>query len=167
MTSGQREKAEVWIKDNCLVWGIGKAGVAVINRKGLVKATEMAFRRAIDACSKNLESRIVNSGKKAEIHNSQFKIQFLLVDAFYLPYIRGLRRKNQMAIIKGDEQSFSIAAASIVAKVYRDRLMQELSKTHKKYGWEKNKGYGTKEHQDAIKRYGVTRLHRKAWKIGI
>lgn len=141
MTPRQRERAARWIKGNALCWGIGQASVAEINRLGMAKATRMAFRRAI-------------AGKNAD---------FLLIDAFYLPYTKGLRRKNQLAIVNGDEKSASIAAASIIAKVHRDRAMRTLSRKHPQYGWGKNKGYGTREHREAIKRHGVTRLHRKVF----
>jgi len=139
----QREVADKWIRKNARAFGIGQASVSQINRFGIKKATEIAFRKAIKDC--------------------EVEIDHLLIDAFYIPYVKGLRRKNQKAIIKGDTKSISIAAASIIAKVYRDKLMTSLSKLsrYKKYGWERNKGYGTREHQKAIKRYGVTKLHRK------
>ncbi len=68
-----------------------------------------------------------------------------------------------MAIVKGDERSISVAAASIIAKVYRDSLMKKIGqrRRYKKYHWEKNKGYGTKEHRDAILKHGTTGYHRK------
>ncbi len=143
LTQKQREIADIWIRENAKVYGIGQASVAQINKFGIKKATEIAFRKAI-----------VNCG---------IKIDYLLMDAFYVPYLKGLRRKNQMPIIKGDTKSISIAAASIVAKVYRDKLMVSLSKKskYKKYNWHKNKGYGTKDHRDAIQKYGVTSKHRK------
>lgn len=178
---GQREKAEKWIKKNALCWGIGEAPVSVINRLGMAKASKMAFRKAIAACKRNLESGIRNQGsEKATIHNSKYTIQYLLIDAFYLPYTAGLpigKRKRltrthpvngrQLAIVNGDEKCFSIAAASILAKVYRDKIMQGLSRRHPKYGWGRNKGYGTKEHQGAIKKHGLTRLHRKQFIRGL
>ena len=64
------------------------------------------------------------------------------------------------AVIGGDAKSLSIAAASIVAKVTRDRQMQELSKDYPQYGWDKNAGYGTKQHVDALEKYGITPHHR-------
>lgn len=139
----QREAANIWIRNNALTFGIGKASVTEINRFGIKKATEMAFRRAIKNCDK--------------------KIDYLLIDAFYIPYIRGLRRKNQNPLIKGDSLSISIAAASIIAKVYRDTLMTKLSKNpkYRKYKWDENKGYGTLSHRKSIDKYGLTRLHRK------
>ena len=139
LTPKQREKAEIWIKENALCWGIGEASVGQINRLGIKKASEIAFRKAI----------------------SKTKPDFLLIDAFYIPYVKGLRRRNQLAIVNGDEKSFSIAAASIIAKVYRDGLMRKLGQRYARYHWGDNKGYGTKKHQAALKRYGVTKLHRK------
>lgn len=135
---------------------------SLINRIGMAKATRKAFRRAISDARKRLAG----------------VIDFLLADAFFIPFVPGLptkRRKDekgrfrknpkgrQKAIIDGDQKSVSIAAASIIAKVYRDKLMLGLNKKsrYKKYGWGRNKGYGTKEHQLAIKKYGITRLHRK------
>lgn len=139
----QRERASYWIKRKALCYGIGKASVWEINKFGIKKATETAFRRAIKNCNK--------------------RIDYLLIDAFYIPYVRGLRRKNQTPIIKGDTKSVSIAAASIIAKVFRDKLMANLSENFKyrKYHWDSNKGYGTKIHQEAIKKHGLTKLHRK------
>lgn len=149
LTSRQREKASVWIKKNALSWGVGEIPTALINRLGMARATKMAFRKAVSEARKRL-------GKS---------IDYLLIDAFFIPYVRGNPKGRQRAIINGDEKSLSIAAASIIAKVYRDKLMLRLSKKvkFKKYGWGKNKGYGTKEHQLAIKTYGITRYHRKAF----
>ncbi|OGM26380.1 hypothetical protein A3D00_04450 [Candidatus Woesebacteria bacterium RIFCSPHIGHO2_02_FULL_38_9] len=149
LTPSQREKADVWIKENTLAWGIGEAPTSAINRIGIAKATKAAFRKAVIEVNKKLPSAV----------------DFLLIDAIFISYVRGLRRKNQLAIIHGDEKSFSIAAASIIAKVYRDNIMKKISKSPKLrvYGWERNKGYGTKEHQSAILKYGLTRYHRKTF----
>lgn len=148
MSPKQREMADKWIRKNALTFGIGQASVAQINRLGIKKASEIAFREAI----KNSSIRVS-------------RIEYLLIDAFYIPFVKGLRRKNQTPIIKGDTKSISIAAASIIAKVYRDRLMQGLARKpkYKFYGWGRNKGYGTREHQEALKKYGTTRQHRKQW----
>lgn len=70
---------------------------------------------------------------------------------------------NNRGIVKGDTKSASIAAASIIAKVYRDRLMEEYSKTYPNYGFEKNAGYGTQEHIDAIRKFGPTPIHRRSF----
>lgn len=160
----QRERAEKWIKQNALSWGVGETNTALINRIGMARASRVAFREAIKAV--NLKLKIKN-----------LKLDFLLIDAFYIPYVKGIQmprknaRKNhasrdsrarQKAIIDGDQKSISIAAASIVAKVYRDKIMQRLSREpkYKIYRWGRNKGYGTKEHQMAIRKYGLTRYHR-------
>lgn len=139
----QREKANFWIKKNALCYGVGWASVSQINKFGIKKASEIAFRKAIKNCGR--------------------RIDYLLIDAFYIPYVKGLRRKNQKPIINGDAKSFSIAAASIIAKVYRDKLMGKLAEDpkYKKYLWDKNKGYGTLSHRKAIKKYGLSRFHRK------
>lgn len=138
----RREVADKWIRKNAEAYGIGQASASQINRLGIKKATEVAFRKAIKNC--------------------EVQIDYLLIDAFYIPYVKGLRRRNQKAIIKGDTKSLSIAAASIIAKVHRDKLMTNLSekRKYKKYKWDKNKGYGTKEHQKMIRKYGISNLHR-------
>ncbi len=145
LSAKRREIADKWIRKNAFAFGIGQTSVARINKMGIKKASEIAFREAIKNC--------------------RVQINYLLIDAFYIPYVRGLRRKNQKPITKGDTKSVSIAAASIIAKVYRDRLMLELSKKPKfrKYKWDRNKGYGTLEHGRAIKKYGLTRQHRKTF----
>ena len=143
LTAKRRGVADEWIGKNAFAFGVGLASVAQINRLGIKKASEIAFRKAIKNCG--------------------IEINYLLIDAFYIPYVKGLRRKNQKPIVKGDTKSISIAAASIVAKVYRDKLMRSLGKNSKyrKYKWGKNKGYGTLEHRIAIKKYGSTRQHRR------
>ena len=145
LTAKQREETSFWIKRNAICYGIGLASVSQINKLGIKKASEIAFRKAIK--------------------NSQKRINYLLVDAFYVPFIKGLRRKNQLAIVHGDEKSFSIAAASIIAKVYRDKLMINLGlkSEYKKYFWYENKGYGTKKHRNEIIKSGITSQHRKQY----
>jgi ribonuclease HII len=163
LTAPQRKTASEWIRNNCLAWGVGVGTVAEINKLGMSKATNSAFRRAI----KMVKSKF------------NIRVNYLLIDAFYIPYVRGLKvgikngikeRKDpnnpkgnsrQMPIINGDEKSISIAAASIIAKVYRDKLMVKLAKKHKNYGWEKNKGYGTSQHRNSIKKHGLSKYHRK------
>lgn len=134
------------IKKNA-VWGIGEIGVAKINKLGIARAVAMAMRSAV--------KRVRDSSANAR--------NYVLVDAFHVKYVPGVGLKNQKAIVKGDQKSLSIAAASIIAKVYRDKLMYKLYKNYKSYSWGKNKGYGTKEHLAAIGKFGVSRLHRLAF----
>lgn len=151
LTEKQREKGVKWIKKNCLAWAVGETSVYYINKFGIVKATEIAFRKAI----KNLLSIL----KKEKT--------FLIVDAFYVKYVKGIGLKHQKAIIKGDQKSISIASASIIAKVYRDKLMRKLSLKFKHYGWDRNKGYGTKEHVAQISRSGISPYHRISFVSGL
>lgn len=159
MTPRQRKVSAKWIKKNCLAWGIGKASAVTINRVGMVKATGMAFREAIKMTNEKLKNIHIDS----RFRGKDRRIDYLLIDAFYIPYVKGLRRRNQKAIVKGDAKSISIAAASIVAKVYRDALMEKIGKRarYNKYDWVSNKGYGTKKHLSAIEKYGTNGYHRR------
>jgi ribonuclease HII len=131
--------------------------VSLINRLGIVGATQKAARGAIRAIIKRIN--LTYPQRPLWIGKSGGKI-FLLLDAFYVKHVKGVGLKNQKAIIHGDAKSISIAAASIIAKVYRDRLMRHLALKYPRYHWEKNKGYGTREHIKALKKYGKTKLHR-------
>ncbi len=138
----KREELAGLIKECAKAWAVGEISVTDINKFGIGKATQMAFRKAI----KNL-SKIPD---------------FVLIDAFYINH---LSRKKQMPVKGGDRLSVSIAAASIIAKVYRDKLMGELHKKFPDYGFSKHKGYGTKEHQEAIKKFGLSKLHRTSFNL--
>ena len=101
---------------------------------------------------------ILNATKecmKECFENSKVKPDLLLVDAVKLNLC-----ENEMAIVKGDATSYAIACASIVAKVYRDRLMEEYAKKYPHYDFENNVGYGTKKHIEGIKQHGITPIHR-------
>lgn len=138
----QREKLAEEIKNKAASWAVCEVKVSVINKLGIGKATQVAFRKVIKLLDK--------------------KADFVLIDAFY---IKHFNRKSQKAIIKGDQKCFSIAAASIIAKVYRDKLMKGLHKKYPEYGFAKHKGYGTKLHQTAIREYGLTKIHRTSFNL--
>lgn len=106
----------------------GKASVKDINRLGIVKATEKAMRKAITNLIENYKVKIPKQNP------------FVLVDAFHVKYISGVGLKNQQAVKHGDQRSISIAAASIIAKVHRDNLMQKYAKDYKIYHFEKKQG---------------------------
>ena len=89
------------------------------------------------------------------------KPQLVLIDGNNLPKIESY---NLKCIVKGDQKIAEISAASIVAKVSRDRLVSRMSKKFKKYFWDKNSGYGTKDHIRAIKKFGITKYHRKTFR---
>ena len=117
---------------------IAEISVEEIDRINILKATHLAMKQAADAIE---------------------EADYLLVDGLPVP---GLP-KESCNIIKGDAKSASIAAASIVAKVYRDRLMVELDKKYPGYGLAENKGYGTAAHLQALKKLGVTPIHRRSF----
>ncbi len=126
------------IKAKALYYGIGVAGVADIDRLNILGATYKAMREAVS-----------NLGVIPEV---------LLNDAVLIPDL-GFE-VIQEKIIKGDARSVSIAAASILAKVTRDRMMEKLDKIYPEYGFAKHKGYGTKQHIDAILEFGRCKEHR-------
>lgn len=130
------------IKELAICVSIGVVSVTTINSRGVGVATQMAFRKAV---------------KKLEIEPD-----FLLIDAFYIKYLPKLK---QLPIIKGDQLSSSIAAASIVAKVFRDQLMVNLHEQFPHYHFDRHKGYGTKLHQKMIKKHGFSEVHRKSFNL--
>ena len=115
-----------------------------IDEINIKNATHLAMMRAI-----------VNLRDK---NDKQVKPDLLLIDAEHIDV-----QTEQVSIIKGDEKCYSISCASIVAKVYRDKLCQTWAEEYPNYQIEKNMGYGTKAHRDAIKKYGITDLHRKSF----
>lgn len=142
LTPAKRKKLSQEIKDNCFAWSIGESSVEVIDELGIVKATQKAFYQSVQ--------------------NLNTPPDFLLIDAFY---VDGIEKEKQKPIIHGDALCVSIAAASIVAKVYRDELMEKLSLRYPEYGLEKHKGYGTGQHRDAIKKYGLKDIHRRSFNL--
>ncbi len=112
------------------------------------------------------EINILNATKlamKYAVNNLKVKPDILLIDAVNIDGVD----IEQKAIIKGDERSITIAGASIIAKVMRDEMMYKYAETYPQYGFDKNKGYGTKEHIEAIKKYGLTPIHRRSFVTNI
>lgn len=136
----QREKAAVWIRANTLAWAVGEASVEEIFELNILQAARLAMKRAVEQLAQQPEVLIVD-GRGENIHPT-------------IP---------STSIVKGDQKSFSIAAASILAKVHRDNLMVELGREHPQYGFESHKGYGAKQHQEALRKFGVTAHHRAAY----
>lgn len=157
LKSRERRKLSKLIQEGCMHYSVATIGVPTINKVGIGKATSVAFRKAIKEAIEKLSNKVVEANSEFLIMNSKF---FLLVDGFHIKFVRGIGIKNQKAIVKGDRKSISIAAASILAKVHRDSLMKRLSKKYPEYGFGKNKGYGTAFHRKAIKKHGLSRLHR-------
>ena len=126
------------------VYGIGIASSSEIDEYNILEATFLAMKRALEQVKTN----------------QHLTPAYALIDGNRLPKNWSLPTK---AVIKGDHLSLSIASASILAKVTRDRLMTEMAHLYPQYGWEKNAGYGTKEHIEAIEKYGITPFHRRSY----
>lgn len=139
LSACQREALSEAIKQRCIAFSIASASVEEIDSINILNASKLAMKRAVEGLA------IVPG--------------HLLIDAVKLENINIM----QTSLIKGDDLSVSIGAASIIAKVERDRYMDELSKTYPQFLFEKNKGYGTMEHIAAIKEYGITDVHRKTF----
>ena len=137
MTAAQRDAAYDWITANT-IWATGSCSPAEIDALNILWASMRAMERAVDALA--------------------LKPNFCLIDGNRVP-----KNLTGRAVVKGDAKSLSIAAASIVAKVTRDRLMHELSKQYPQYNWEKNAGYPTPEHLQAIKKYGINEHYRRSF----
>ena len=137
LSESRREKVYEEIMANALYIGIGEVSPEEIDRINILEATRKAMRTAASAVP---------------------------ADIFLIDAVTGLGLNGrEVPIIKGDATSYSIAAASIVAKVIRDRQMKELDKLYPEYGFARNKGYGTKEHTDALKRIGPCPEHRRSF----
>ncbi len=135
LTKHKREELYKQILDRAISVSIAQKSERVIDEINILNATKQAMAESYN--------------------NSVIKPDLLLIDAVKLNV-----SKNERAIIKGDATSYAIACASIVAKVYRDRLMEDYAKTYTDYGFEQNAGYGTKQHLTAIVTKGICPLHR-------
>lgn len=140
LSEKKRLKLNEEICETAICYTIGEVQADEIDKINILQATKKAMRLAIEKLQPNAD--------------------FLLIDALQLKEVK----LPQKGIIKGDAISASIAAASIIAKTYRDNLMQEMCKIYPAYGFSKHVGYGTKAHFEAIKQHGACDLHRKSFK---
>jgi len=162
LSPAKREKLAKIIKKSCLAYASASISSKVIDNIGITKATQIAMRKAVREVIKKISKLVIKNEfePKRNYLITQLLNYFLLVDAFYIKYLKGIGLKNQKAIIHGDEKSISIATASIIAKVERDHNMIKLDQEYPIYFWKNNKGYGTKKHIEAIKSFGRSKWHR-------
>ncbi len=136
----KREKLEKYIKQHSF-WTIGSASIREIDKFNIFNASMLAMKRAIKKLKK--------------------KPSLVLIDGNKLPI---LKNYNLKYVIKGDQKIPEISAASIIAKVARDRTIKKITKNFDLYDWRKNSGYATKNHLKAIKKHGITTYHRRTFK---
>ena len=141
LSAAQRERLAPLIRRRAIAVGVGAASVAEIDQLNIYHATHLAMRRAI--ARRGGHDHVLVDGLRIADFEAQVG-----------PYT---------AIVDGDARVYSIACASVVAKTVRDRMMAKLALRYPEYGWERNAGYATLEHRDAIKAHGLTPHHRKSW----
>ena len=135
----KREELDKYIKKNS-IWAVGQASAKEIEKINILHASLLAMKRAILKLKK--------------------KPSLVLIDGNRLPNLKNYKLEY---VVKGDQKIPCISAASIIAKVSRDKFIKKLSKQFNGYGWDRNSGYGTKEHLRAIKKLGISKYHRKTF----
>lgn len=140
LTEKKREELFDYVRENAVAYGIGTADEREIDEINILQATYLAMTRAVQ--------------------NLNVKADYALIDGNRIPPQLDIPAEY---VIKGDGKVLSIAAASILAKVTRDRYMREMAKQYPEYGFEKHKGYGTKAHYQAIAEHGICPLHRRTF----
>ena len=130
-----------------VLWSVGEASEKEIDEINILQASLLAMRRAVE--------KLIDKNDRLERENFSVYIDGREV----IPNLTA----NQKSIINGDAKVFSIAAASIIAKVTRDRLMLKYAEKYPQYGFEKHKGYGTKQHYEMIQKHGICRIHRRTF----
>ncbi len=141
LTEKKRLLLKPILETKAITYGVAHIQPKEIDEINILNASILAMHKAIDQL--------------------QHAPEFIIVDGNrFKPY----KKIPHECIIKGDQKYMSIAAASVLAKTYRDFYMEELHKEYPMYNWKKNKGYPTKEHREAIRKYGITKYHRKSFK---
>lgn len=142
LTDKDRYELRPEIEEKALAWAVGVVGNTEIDEINILKASFLAMHRAIDQLSQIPELLLIDGNR-------------------FTPY----KQTPHHCIIQGDGKYLSIAAASILAKTYRDDFMKNAAKEHPQYGWERNMGYPTKQHREAIRIYSATPLHRMSFQL--
>lgn len=150
LSERQREKLyQLIIKNKNIKYGIGECSEKIIDKINIKNAAELAMEKALY----NLERKL---------KNLYYKKTFLIIDGNAIKNLK-LKSYNLKLIVGADNKVFSVAAASILAKVTRDRIMQRYHRKYPKYHFDSHKGYPTKEHVKLLKKHGLSRIHRKTF----
>jgi ribonuclease HII len=150
LTEKRRYQLRDIIQRDAVAWAVGIVTPEEIDKINILNASILAMHRALDQLSVRPEAIIVDGNR--------FKP--------YRPVVDGVVQNiPHTTIVKGDGKYLSIAAASILAKTYRDDYMNQLAEEYPQYDWLSNKGYPTKKHRDAIRKYGITPYHRKSYNL--
>ncbi|MDI6401737.1 ribonuclease HII [Balneolaceae bacterium ANBcel3] len=142
LSAPARSRMEAAIKENALYWVVCSCSNEEIDRINILKASLLAMKRCIESDQAIPDYLLVDGNKEVDV---------------LLP---------QTVLVSGDQKSVSIGAASILAKVERDRIMKTWHNSYPEFGWDKNVGYPTKVHYSALAQYGVTPLHRTSFRLG-
>ena len=142
LSKKSRELIKADIMNDAIAYAIAEIDNEEVDKVNVLQASFIAMHKALDQFTRSPELILVDGNRFIPYKNIPFE-----------------------CIIKGDGKYLSIAAASILAKTYRDQLMEKLSMEHPEYGWERNVGYPTKEHRNAIKEYGITPYHRRSFRL--
>jgi ribonuclease HII len=154
IAKSERSKLEELILANCESYGVGEASVLEIEEINIHQARFLAMNRALEKClqQENLQIDFLATNKACLLVDGKFVIPNLVHENI-----------QQQAIVKGDQKVLSIAAASILAKSHRDRLLERLSEQYPEYELQQHKGYGTQKHIAAIRKFGPSEIHRKSF----
>jgi ribonuclease HII len=142
LTDAKRYELRPLIEKEAIAWAVAEVNNVEIDEINILNASFLAMHRAIDKLGKTPELLLIDGNR-------------------FKPY----KKINHQCIVKGDAKFLSIAAASVLAKTYRDDFMKEATLKYSNYAWEKNMGYPTKAHRSAIEKFGVTPLHRLSYKL--
>ena len=142
LSEAKRKFLRPLLEDCCITYGVTHVFMDKIDKINILNASILAMQQSIDQLEPKPEHIVVDGNRFKPYHN--------------IPYT---------CVIKGDGKYLNIAAASVLAKTYRDAYMEEIHEEFPMYNWKKNKGYPTKEHRDAIRAYGITKYHRKSFRL--
>lgn len=163
LTEKQRDELRPWIENHARAWAVVEVTAEEIDRINILQASLTGMRRALDAVQRQL------AGDNCSMHDGDSRgIEHVIVDGNkWRPWVPEgeIMAVPADTVVKGDGKYMSIAAASVLAKTHRDEYMRRLAQEFPQYGWERNMGYPTKEHYEAIEKYGITPYHRKTFKL--